>query len=476
MDFFEKGMDLLKKGAKSLISKLLSRKVKLYLTIAAVVVCTVVIIVAAAVGAFASGAGGGGGGGLTQGMGTASQDAWEQFIKYLHQCESGGTIYKNAEGVDCYKVNSDGGGGSAVGYGVDIATHGARLRAAGYDTSIGSLIPVTVVDPIEKEEREARYADVEALETANGISLTVYQKFALTSRTYNYGLDGGTEQNSKFKYPSNLTFVQAYKQYYNSSDNYYGDYSKTDFSHQLYTQYMTALHYASGGQPDGWVTRRKSECLFQTGYFGWGLKNGNAYPIGFDEYCMVSMATGEPGKTGAIDIRGITVKTYTASNGNTYVLYDQTKGPWSSVSYADSTIGAIGCPTTAGATILSGLGYNIYPDDLTSMYSTGVFNVLANKGATTNKVECNISGKITETHKNAIIGYLQSGKPVLIHVYGSGKGGSNQFAKTQHWMALLDTNADGSKVFLACGATGEPAWYETEVALQSLQTYGPVYK
>ena len=471
MDFFK---NMFKKGTDALLSKLLTGKVKLCLTIAAVVAVVVVVIVAASVGAAA---GGGGSSGLMLGMGTASQGAWEQFIKYLHQCEGGGTIYKNGEGIECYKVNSDGGGGSAVGYGVDIATHGDRLRAAGYDTSIGALIPTTIVDAIEKEEREARYDNIEALETANGISLTVYQKFALTSRTYNYGLKGGTEQHSMFQYPSNLTFVQAYKQYYSSSDNYYGDYTKTDFTHELYTQYMTALHYASGGQPEGWVTRRESEwCLFQTGYFGWGLKNGNAYPTGFDEYCMVSMATGEPGETGTIDIRGTTVKTYTASNGNTYVLYDQTKGPWSSVAYADSTIGAIGCPTAAGATILSGLGYNIYPDDLTSMYSSGVFNVLTNKGVTTNKVECNINGNVTESHKNAIIGYLQSGKPVLIHVYGSGKGGSNQFAKTQHWMALLDTNSDGSKVFLACGATGEPAWYDTEVALKSLQTYGPVYK
>lgn len=218
----------------------------------------------------------------------ANGTAWEQFLRYLHQTEGGGTITQNSEGVDCYTVNPDGGGGSAVGYGVDIATHGDKLRAMGYSTEIGSLIPVSVVDPIEEEEVKARYTDVQNLANASGISLTQYQIFALTSRTYNYGFAGGTGQaTGSFRYPSTLTFVEAYKKYYTSIDNddYYGDYTKTDFNNGLYTEYMTALWYASGGQPEGWVTRRKSEwCLFQTGYYGWGLQNGNVYPVGFDEY------------------------------------------------------------------------------------------------------------------------------------------------------------------------------------------------
>lgn len=221
-------------------------------------------------------------------MQAASGAAWEQFIRYLHQAEGGGTITQNSEGVDCYTVNPDGGGGAAVGYGVDIATHGDQLRAMGYSTEIGALIPVSVVDQIEEVVVKARYTDVQNLVNANGINLTQYQIFALTSRTYNYGFTGGTGQaTSSFKYPSTLTFVEAYKQYYSNIDNdeYYGDYTKTDFENGLYTQYMTALWYLNGDQPEGWVTRRQSEwCLFQTGYYGWGLQNGNTYPVGFDEY------------------------------------------------------------------------------------------------------------------------------------------------------------------------------------------------
>lgn len=221
----------------------------------------------------------------TENMIYVSNDSWNQFIRYLHMAEGGGTIYINDSGVDCYKVTN-----GAVGYGVDIATHGATLRALGYDTTEGSLIPVEDVDAIEKRVREARYNDVKNLASSNGIELTTYQIFALVSRTYNYGFAGGTGQvTSAYKYPSTLTFVEAYKQYYSSIDNdsYYGDYTKTDFNNGLFTQYMTWLDYAdTGTHPEGWEGRRKSEwCLFQTGYFGWGLQNGNVYPIGFDEYC-----------------------------------------------------------------------------------------------------------------------------------------------------------------------------------------------
>lgn len=76
----------------------------------------------------------------------AGGTAFEQFIKYLHAWEGGAS-----QDGKYYIVQSDGSnGGSAVGHGVDIAANGAELRAAGYNTSIGSKIPVDVVDAIEK--------------------------------------------------------------------------------------------------------------------------------------------------------------------------------------------------------------------------------------------------------------------------------------------------------------------------------------
>lgn len=215
----------------------------------------------------------------------SSGNAMQQFLQFLHSWEGGGTIYKDSQGIDCYKVQSDGGGGSAVGYGVDIATHGEELRVLGYDTSIGALIPVEIVDEIEKREVEMLKEKVEA--TTAGLNLTEYQIYALMSRCYNYGLTGGLKQaTSQFKYPSNETFVTAYNKYYSNINNeeYFGDYTKTDFNNGLFTQYMTWLDYASTGKhPAGWEHRRKSEwSLFQTGYYGYDLKHGTGH--GMDEY------------------------------------------------------------------------------------------------------------------------------------------------------------------------------------------------
>lgn len=216
----------------------------------------------------------------------SSGNSMQQFLQFLHSWEGGGTIYKDAQGVDCYKVQSDGGEGSAVGYGVDIGTHGNRLRLLGYDTSIDSLIPVEIVDEIEKESIQKSIDNIK-MKTSE-LDLTEYQIYALVSRCYNYGDTGGLEQATKmYKYPSNETFVSAYKKYYANinNDDYFGDYTKTDFNNGLFTSYMTWLDYVeSGTHPAGWEYRRKSEwSLFQTGYFGYDLKHGSGH--GIDEYC-----------------------------------------------------------------------------------------------------------------------------------------------------------------------------------------------
>lgn len=215
----------------------------------------------------------------------SSGNSMQQFLQFLHSWEGGGTIYKDAQGVDCYKVQSDGGEGSAVGYGVDIGTHGNRLRLLGYDTSIGSLIPVEIVDEIEKESIQKSIDNIK-MKTSE-LDLTEYQIYALVSRCYNYGDTGGLGQATwKYKYPSNETFVSAYKKYYSNinNDDYFGDYTKTDFNNGLFTSYMTWLDYVdSGTHPAGWEYRRRSEwSLFQTGYYGYDLKNGKGH--GMDEY------------------------------------------------------------------------------------------------------------------------------------------------------------------------------------------------
>jgi len=145
----------------------------------------------------------------------AGGTAFEQFIKYLHAWEGGAS-----QDGKYYIVQSDGSnGGSAVGHGVDIAANGAELRAAGYNTSIGSKIPVDVVDAIEKRVINSQLADIKS--KTKGLNLKEYQIYALLTRQYNTG-----------HFPSE--FVNTYKTYWNSKkDDKYGKKDSVDYNHKL---------------------------------------------------------------------------------------------------------------------------------------------------------------------------------------------------------------------------------------------------
>lgn len=163
-------------------------------------------------------------------------------------------------------------GGSAVGHGVDIGTHGAELRKLGYSTEIGSKIPIDVVDAIEEKEINGNISAVKS--KAKGLNLTEYQIYALVSRAYNCGVAGAFEaRNGK-------TFNQAYKAYWKQErDDKYGKKEKVDYNHKLYTQYMNVPVTSKGQYVRGLEERRKSEWrLFQTGYFDRGV----------EEYCSTS--------------------------------------------------------------------------------------------------------------------------------------------------------------------------------------------
>lgn len=375
----------------------------------------------------------------TSGMSSASSDSYEQFRRFLRQEEGYyGTIQKNSEGVECYQV-----GDGAVGYGVDIATFGSELTSKGYSIETNALIPVDVVDAMEKRELDGHIESVTNITSNAGIKLTEYQIYALTSRSYNYGETGGTgHDTSSWIYPSNYNFVEAYKKYYANVDNskYYGDYSKTDFNQGLWTNYMTWLDYGPsfgsgyyGTHPAGWETRRKAEwCLFQTGYYGWGLKNGNQYPVGFDEYWQESYGTSGTGGSAIASSGDGYDQVYKSSTGRTYKDYEQWKGKYSIIPFFGGTIEDSGCSITSVATILTGYGKNVTPGDLAGY--TYMITAFKNYG-----LNCSSGFEGIDKKK------LTSGKPALVNISGTlvTENGSKYYGG--HFIAVLDGRVKNGK-------------------------------
>lgn len=198
---------------------------------------------------------------------SSSGSSFKQFKKWLHGWE-GGSVSSDG---DFYIVESDGSSnGLAVGHGVDIGVHGAELRAAGYSTTIGSKIPVDVVDSIEERELNDKISAVKS--KTNGLNLTEYQIYALVSRAYNCGVTGAfTTRNGK-------DFKTAYNAYWKQDrDDKYGHKESVDYNHRLYSEYMKYPQTSDGEYLSGLEARRKSEwVLFQTGWFD-ERGNVNAY-------------------------------------------------------------------------------------------------------------------------------------------------------------------------------------------------------
>lgn len=189
-----------------------------------------------------------------------SDDLLKLFIR-AWEAEGGATT--NEDG-SMYIVVPDGGGGLAVGYGVDINAHGDEIRSAGYSTSEGSEIPVDFIDDIEERELEHNKEVVE--KATEGLGLEEYQKHALISRVYNCG-EYGWEANSA----TGEAFEDAYKKYWKSSDLQYGVTASDEmFDSSLYLNYLIKPNTSNGNFLSGLQSRREAEwILFKTGWYGY---------------------------------------------------------------------------------------------------------------------------------------------------------------------------------------------------------------
>lgn len=194
------------------------------------------------------------------GEGTATNSE-EQFERYLQEVALEGnadvTTVQNEEGQECYRViNDPSGQGATVGYRVDINRYEDQLREQGYDPTEGALIPVTVVEELEEDQRNSARESVDSVITSNNIELEEYQIRALTARVYYCGENEGLYNYSA----DNLTFVEAYNTHWNQEeDGKYGEGADAaDFTHPLYLNYMSGPNDNSNQQTQVAKTSRNT--------------------------------------------------------------------------------------------------------------------------------------------------------------------------------------------------------------------------
>ena len=155
----------------------------------------------------------------------------------------------------------DGYGNPTVGYGLTIQWQYDRLVKHGYTGYTKEeiiqryqqediYIDKEIVDAVEDEIISEKKALVQGL----GLNLTTYQEYALVLRSYNWTLEG---------------FVEAYNQYWNpetDNERYFGQ--EVDYTHKLYTEYMSQTTYSNGEYSPGLKRRRDAEwALFSAGYY-----------------------------------------------------------------------------------------------------------------------------------------------------------------------------------------------------------------
>ena len=151
-------------------------------------------------------------------------------------------------------------------------------------------------------------------------------------------------------------------------------------------------------------------------------------------------------------------------NGVRYILYDQADSRWGTLKYSDGdTMKSAGCMVTTMAVISSAYDTNITPQ--TVFYSKHRWNwtSTAVNDFTNNKISCKRKSSMT---KEEIISNLKLGNVVAIKVKNP-----NKYAKTQHYMALIDIKKDNSQVFVGNKSGRTHGWLNTNDVLYNMHEF-----
>ena len=159
-------------------------------------------------------------------------------------------------------------------------------------------------------------------------------------------------------------------------------------------------------------------------------------------------------------------KTYTV-NGKTNKEFKQTSGTYYNVHYSGGNIATSGCGPTSAAIVASGYGKNYNPGTLVeaARKKYHVSNFTASPAAT-GKMLKTAGLNYTETFslsKEQFKNHLKSGRPVVMSVDNSCGG---LFTNHTHYIAILDINKKGDKVYVANPSKKASGWIDIDKVIK----------
>lgn len=316
------------------------------------------------------------------GMQSASDSSWEQFLRYVATKEGGKRVDANGNensNGEYYIVDDDSKGNPTVGHGLCLKSYaddpnGAYLHveefaannidskklAEDYEAGGIALVKVEIADQIWRDHLKSAYDAI--VSTYSHLNLKEYQYFALTDVKYRRGNTKGFEEQYNSKWTSR---EDQYKQDVSgesfSTDSLYGFFNNNfkDTESGVYTR-----------KQDQWL-------LFKYGYYR---------PL--QEYWIEGTASADISSLQEDDYKG----TYKSSiNGYTFVEYYQMGPSWKNDSLngaSGSTVGTAGCHVTSMAMALTALSgetitpkqvnnaFNFMDNDDTAILNTSEFSYL----------------------------------------------------------------------------------------------------
>jgi len=301
------------------------------------------------------------------------------------------------------------------------------------------------------EELQSVYLNKVNTDTA-GLQLSMQQKWALTAIAYNFGhlptRDGKTFKQV-YEAGAGLYEINSWEHNRYIWDNWWcklgggapGHIPSRDATFETYVKGI----YDYSQSPAGELFARTKYIYYtaaQLAMFDYA-PNKPITRTAANEQEIFTYEERSGGTVGSTSISGYEFQTYTSSNGKTYTWYLQNYGPWvNETSGGGSTMANAGCFCTTTSTIASGYGSTRLPGWGRTIYEFNLTTRALGSGC-----PGGVATQLSASQLTEIRNHLRNGGEVIVHVQGSGRGGTSRYTRDQHWMPIVDINEDGTQIY-----------------------------